>query len=83
MKYVMVGIMALVMSGCTATTMDFMEKHSDAEAHASAMKFLGDDHGTLVYKATEKSKQCLRDRIEKDGYYTIQADIVCAENSID
>lgn len=46
------------------------------------LKFLGNDNGTLVYKATPKAKECLRSKMEARGYYLIQDDIDCWDNEL-
>jgi uncharacterized protein YceK len=85
MMKVMFAIMAvMVMSGCTTKTMDFMESMQIEGQHDKAMAFLGSARSGsgYTYKATPKAVQCLKDRIAKDGYYTLQADIGCAENMV-
>ena len=88
MKKVMFAVMAVMMGlmfiGCTTATIDFWESHTDVVAHDKALEMLGTDRSDsgYTYKATAKSVQCLKDRIAKDGYYTLQADIDCAENAV-
>ena len=74
----------LVFNGCTTKSIEFMDNNVDEESHNKALEFLGTDRSDkgYTYKATEKAKQCLKDRIAKDGYYTLQADIDCYNNSI-
>jgi hypothetical protein len=75
MKKVMVAVIAMVMmSGCTL-------KVPEVGEHMKS-PITPESDGTLVYKASEWSKQCLKDRWVKDGYWTIQSEIDCLDNSI-
>lgn len=81
MKKVMLAVMAVVMmSGCTPKTIEFMDSMQVEGQHEKAMKFLGDDKGTLVYKASDKAKQCLKDKMNARGFYVVQDDIDCWDN---
>ncbi|MFA6608909.1 MAG: hypothetical protein WCT07_03305 [Candidatus Paceibacterota bacterium] len=85
MKKVMLVVMLMmtvVMSGCTPATVDFMESMQVDGQHEKALEFLGDDKGTLVYKATPKAKECLRSKMVERGYYLIQDDIDCFDNEV-
>jgi len=83
MKKVIVAVIGIVaMSGCTPATVNFMESMQVEGQHEKALKFLGDDKGTLVYKATPKAKECLRAKMESRGYYVLQDDIDCWDNEV-
>ncbi|MFH0710141.1 MAG: hypothetical protein V2A75_08045 [Pseudomonadota bacterium] len=85
MKKVMLVVMLMmmvVMSGCTPATVDFMESMQVDGQHQKALEFLGDDKGTLVYKATPKAKECLRAKMVERGYYLVQDDIDCFDNEV-
>lgn len=85
MKKAMLAVMLMmmvVMSGCTPATVDFMESMQVDGQHEKALDFLGDDKGTLVYKATPKAKECLRAKMLERGYYLVQDDIDCFDNEV-
>jgi len=83
MKKVYLSVMALVlMSGCTPAAVDFMESMQVEGQHEQALKFLGDDKGTLVYKASPKAKECLKANMVERGYYKLQYDIDCWDNEV-
>ena len=48
------------------------------------MEFLGHDRSGkgLVYKATPEAKKCLRDKMEKRGYWMLQDEVDCWDNSV-
>lgn len=69
-------------AGCSATTVNFMESMQVEGQHEKALKFLGEDKGTLVYKDTPKAKSCKRAKMETRGYYLLQDDIDCFDNEI-
>ena len=72
----------LLLSGCTPKTVDFMESMQIEGQHEKALKFLGEDKGALVYKATPKAKQCLKDKINARGYWMLQDEIDCWDNEL-
>jgi len=85
MKKVMLAVMLMmmvVMSGCTPATVDFIESMQVDGQHEKALEFLGDEKGTLVYKATPKAKECLRAKMVERGYYLVQDDIDCFDNEV-
>jgi len=75
-------MMMVVMSGCTPATVDFIESMQVDGQHEKALEFLGDEKGTLVYKATPKAKECLRAKMVERGYYLVQDDIDCFDNEV-
>ena len=72
----------LIFAGCTIKVVDFMESTQVEGQHEKALEFLGDDKGTLVYKATPKAKECLRAKMVERGYYLVQDDIDCFDNEV-
>lgn len=85
MKKVMMAFLAmavLVFAGCTTMTVDFMESMQVDGQHEKALRVLGNDNGTLIYKATPKAKECLRQKMGARGYYLVQDDIDCFDNEV-
>jgi uncharacterized protein YceK len=85
MKNVMLAVMAVVvMSGCTAKTVEFVEGSQVAGQHDKAMEFLGSDRSDkgLVYKASPKAKECLKQKLYERGYWMLQDELDCLDNSI-
>lgn len=81
-KILLVGTLGLVLGGCSAKVVNFIEDHQVLGQHEKAMKFLGDDHGTLVYKASPKALKCLEDKRNQRGYWLLQDEIDCVDNLI-
>lgn len=78
----LMAVVVLVFTGCTTKVVDFIETSQVDGQHEKALKFLGEDKGTLVYKASPKAKECLRVKRETRGYYLVQDDIDCYDNLI-
>lgn len=74
--------MVILFSGCTPASIEFTESLQVEGQHEKALKFLGDDKGTLVYKATPKAKECLKTKMVERGYYKLQDDIDCFDNEV-
>lgn len=67
-KILLVCALGLVLGGCSAKMVDYVEDHQVDGQHEKAMKFLGNDKGTLVYKASPKALQCLKDKMDTRGW---------------
>lgn len=83
MKKVLLAVMAiLVMSGCTAGMVEFMDTASPDGQHEKALSFLGADKGTVIYKDSEKAKECKRAKLVNRGYWMMQDEIDCFDNEV-
>lgn len=83
-KVLLVGMTmsVLMFAGCTTKVVDFMESAQVDGQHEKALKFLGDDKGTLVYKDTPRAKACKRAKMEARGYSLLQDNIDCFDNEV-
>ncbi len=85
MKKVMLALMAMVVlmfAGCTTKTVDFIESSQVDGQHEKALKFLGEDKGTLVYKDSAKAKECKRAKMKNRGYWIMQDEVDCFDNEV-
>lgn len=85
MKKVMLAFIAmavLMFAGCTTKAVDFMESVQVDGQHEKALKFFGEDKGTLVYKDTPRAKECKRAKMEARGYWMLQDEADCFDNEV-
>lgn len=71
----------LVFTGCTEQVYQLGNAQTEGQ-HEKAMELLGGTKGTLVYKASGNAKKCLNDKLESRGYWMLQDEIDCWDNSV-
>lgn len=81
-KILLVCTLGLILSGCSTKMINYIEEHQVPGQHEKAMEFLGNGGGTLVYKASPKALQCLKDKRTEREYWLMQDELDCADNLI-
>lgn len=71
----------LMFQGCSEQVEQWGDTQVEGQ-HEKAMELLGGTKGTLVYKASDNAKKCLNDKLESSGYWMLQDEIDCLDNSI-
>ena len=79
MKYVLMIAMVIMFSGCTTKVVDFIDSHAGEYPENT---IIPKPKGTLVYKAAPEALKCLKDKREARGWWMMQDEIDCWDNSL-